>query len=148
MVAQLTYDADPVLGFSGMLSQNFNQPKMVESRIAETAVLYGAPVEAGTLPDQVVPLATTTLFAGVAIFAHTQESSTQYDAGKSLPMMTSGRVWVIAGGAVAIGAQVTAQLDGKFDATGTGASNVKCVALTAAAAEEDIIEIELLGTQL
>ena len=148
MVAQLTYDADPVLGFSGMLSQNFNQPKMVESRIAETAILYGAPVEAGTNPDQVVPLATTTDFAGVAIFAHTQESSTQYDAGKSLPMMTSGRVWVIAGGAVAIGAQVTAQLDGKFDATGTGASNVKCVALTAAAAEDDIIEIELLGTQL
>ena len=148
MVAQLTYNADPGVGFAGMKSQNFNEPQQIESRIAETAVLYGLGVEAGTAPDQVVPLATTTAFTGVAVFAHTQESSTQYDAGKSLPIMTKGRIWLTAGGVVAVGAQCVMQTSGKVLATATGASDVKLVALTAAAGDLDLIEVEVLGTQL
>lgn len=148
MTAQLTYNADPGVGFAGMKSQNFNEPQQIESRIAETAVLYGIGVEAGTAVDEVVPLATTNLFVGISIFAHTQESSTQYDAGKSLPIMTKGRVWLTAGGVVAVGAQLVMGTNGKVTATATGASAVKLVALTAAAADLDLIEVEVLGTQL
>ena len=150
MVAQLTYDVDPAIGFKGMLSQNFNQPKQLESRISEGGtILYGNAVEAGTLAEQVVTLAAAADFAGVAIFAHTQESSTGYDAGKSLPIMTKGRVWVLSGGVVTVGAEVVPDTaaDTRF-VVGTATSDLKAIALTAAAATGDLIEIELLGPQL
>lgn len=149
MVAQLTYDIDPGLGFFGMKSQNFNEPNQVESRIAETAVLYGNGVQIGTNPDQVESVTTAADFVGVAIFAHTQESSTQYDAGKSLPIMTKGRVWVQAGGAVAVGAELVVSTGAvTLFSTGTSTSLIKMVALTAAAAGGDLMEIELLGPQV
>lgn len=149
MVAQLTYNADPGVGFFGMKSQNFVEPTQIESRIAETAVLYGNGVEAGSNPDQVVKVSTAANFAGVAIFAHTQESSTQYDAGKSLPIMTKGRVWVQAGGAVSIGAELVPSTGATtLFSTGTATSLIKMVAITAAAGSGDLMEIELLGPQV
>jgi hypothetical protein len=150
MVAQLTYDADPVLGFKGMKSQNFNQPIQMESRIAEDDILYGNGVEDGTAVGQVLTLATAANFAGVAVFAHTQESSTGYDAGKSLPVMTRGRVWVTAGAAVVKDAQVIPDTGAstKF-VTGIGATNgIRAICITAAAADGDLLEIELLGPQV
>lgn len=148
MVAQLTYDVDPVIGFAGMKSQNFSQPTQIESRIAEGAgILYGNAVEAGTAAGQVKDLATVINFEGVVVYAATQESSTGYDAGKSLPMMTRGRIWVTAGAVVAVGAQVIPSLDAATKwATGTQPANVvRAVALTAAAADGDLMEIELIG---
>ncbi len=150
MVAQLTYDVDPAIGFKGMLSQNFNQPKQLESRISEGGtILYGNAVEAGTLPEQVITLASAANFAGVAIFAHTQESNTGYDAGKSLPMMTKGRVWVLSGGVVAVGDEVVPNTaaDTRF-VTGTATSDLKAIALTAVSAGDTLMEVELLGPQL
>lgn len=150
---QLTYTADPALGFAGMISQGFNSPKQVDSKLAETAaVQFGTSVEEGTdAATQVVTLATLANWSGVAIAASNVEVATgaagSYAVAASVPVMTRGRVFVTAGAAVAVGARVepATGVGGKFStvAVPTLGLQMVAVALSAAAADGDLLEIEL-----
>ncbi len=150
---QTSYAKDPALGFAGMVSQSFSAPTMLESGVAEGAIFVGDAVEAGSAGSQVAPLAALIDFAGLAVFSQGIEKEDgvelRYKDKKALPYMTKGRVWVKASAAVVKGAEVIPSLGAttKF-AAGTGTGKVRAVALTAAAADGDIFQVELTGPVL
>lgn len=152
-MAQLTYTADPALGFSGMLSAGFISPKQIEGKLVETAaVQFGTSVEAGSdAVTQVVTLATLANWSGVAVAASNVEVATgasgEYKVETVAPIMTRGRVFVIAGAAVAAGDRVepATGVAGKFStvAVPTLGLQIVAVAKSVAAADGDLLEIEL-----
>ena len=151
MVAQLTYEKDPAVGFKGMISQNFTSPRQIDSGLAEGAILVGNGVEPGTAAGQYITLADAANFAGVAVYFAGIEKEVgatelELDDGKQLAVMSRGRVFAVAGGVIAKGAQIVpvAGADTKFiQLVGAITCKVRAVALTAAAADGDLIEIEL-----
>ena len=157
MSVQLTYEDNPAAGFKGMLAGNFESPRMMDSALAEGAIKVGNAVEAGAAVGTMKTLAAAANFAGVAVyFAGIEKPHNMGDADeleiadkKQLAVMTRGRVWAVASAAIAKGAEVVPSTDAstKF-AAGAGTSKVRAVALTAAAADGDLIEIELVSPVL
>lgn len=152
-MSQLTYTANPAVGFSGMIAEGFTSPKQVDSKLAEVAaVQFGTSVEEGSdAASQVITLATLANWSGIAIAASNVEVATgasgSYAVGVSVPVMTRGRVFVIAGGVVAVGDRVepATGVGGKFStvAVPTLGLRIVAVAVTAAAADDDLLEIEI-----
>ncbi len=152
-MAQLTYSANPAVGFSGMIAEGFTSPKQVDSKLVETdPIQFGTSVEAGTdARNQVITLATLANWSGLAIAASNVEVATgetgEYAVEVSVPIMTRGRVFVTAGGAVAVGDRVepATGVGGKFTtvATPTVGLQIVAVARSVAVADEDLLEIEI-----
>ena len=148
----LTYGEDPAVGFAGMISENFTSPQMMESALAEGELQVGDAVQLGTANQQFAPLAAAADFAGVVVYFAGIEKDPKALPGAVLKIadkqqcavMHRGRVWVIAGGAVTKGAEVVPSTGAstKFTA-GNGEGQVRAVAISEAAADGDLLEIEL-----
>ena len=72
MSVQTTYGDTPVIGFNGMLAQEFSL-RQVDSGLAESAIVIGAAVKAGTSDGQYVPAAATDTVLGIAIYNTAKE---------------------------------------------------------------------------
>jgi hypothetical protein len=153
IIVQLTYAANPALGFAGMIGEGFTSPKQIDSKLAETTALaFGVAVERGTdQATQSVALATLTNWSGIVVAASNVEVATgatgSYGVEAPLPVMIRGRIFVTAGGAVVVGARVEPSLGAatKFSTVAVPTLGVQLVAtaLTAAAADGDLMLIEL-----
>ena len=147
---QLTYSkemAEALLGLKGGTFQNDS----IISMLAEAAVGIGMPVERGTdKAKQCKALAAVDNFAGVALLTLGMEQDAsgvvQYADEAMVPVMQQGRVYVTAGAAIVAGAEVIPATSGKFS-TGTSDAVVKAFAVEAAAADGDLVLIQLSGLQ-
>ena len=151
MPAQLSYSAKPPAGSPGLLYSQGSGVLEVSSFSAENAIAFGDAVMAGTDgAKQVKKLAgDATKFSGVAVYASEAlegDGDKSYVAEDMAAVVQIGKVWVKAGGAVTVNAEVTPSIVGgqKFSA-GTAATGafVRAIARTAAAADGDIMLIEL-----
>ena len=147
---QLSYDkhmAEAVLGQKG----GTFQPEVIVSLLAEADVGIGAPVELGTDPEkQCTPLTDADAWAGVALLTLGMEQDAagvvKYAAERMVPVMQVGRVYVTAGAAVAAGIEVVPATSGKFSG-GTSDGPLKAFSVGSAAADGDLLLIELVGKQ-
>ncbi len=148
---QLEYTKAPAIGKMGMKAGSF-EPCKVLSKLSEAAGLgVGVPVEAGSdVERQVVALTAAADFMGVSLCPQGMEQaadgSVAYAQDEQVPVMEMGRVYVMAGAAVAAGVEVVPATTGKF-AAGEGTSAVRAFAVEAAAADGDLLLIELTGKQ-
>ena len=155
MVVQTSYPETPAKAFNGMLAEQFSM-RQLDSYFVEgsSGLMAGQAVERGSDPEkQVVQLATLANFIGVTVQA-LQDLETVgtdkplYSEKEIAPVMDDGRIWVYAGEAVAVGAEVipTTGADTRFNA-GTGTSNHKCYARSATQAADELLLIEVVGPQ-
>jgi len=155
MSVQLTYGITPAVAIPGMLAEPFSQ-RQVDSFIAEDTILAGQAVERGTDPaSQVLQLTAAVAVYGVAISALQDNEvpeggSITYAAKDSTPIITRGRIWVLSGGAVTVGAEVTPGVvanSGKWTAGANLLSPVRAFARSAAGGVDELLLIELAGPQ-
>ena len=147
---QLTYSKDMAEALLGLKGGTF-QPEVIVSLLAEGAVGIGQPVELGTDPEkQCVALTDADAFAGVALLALGMEQdasgAVSYKDEAMVPVMQMGRVYVTAGAAVAAGVEVVPAVGGKFSG-GTSDGPLKAFSVGSAAADGDLLLIELVGKQ-
>ena len=147
---QLSYGKYMVEAMLGQKGGTF-QPEIILSLLAESAVGIGMPVELGTDAEkQCKVLADVDAFAGVALLTLGMEQDAagvvKYDAERMVPVMQKGRVYVTAGAAVAAGIEVVPAVGGKFSG-GTSDASVKAFSVGSAAADGDLLLIELVGKQ-
>ena len=147
---QLSYDKHMVEAMLGQKGGTF-QPELILSLLAEADVGIGMPVEAGTDAEkQCKPLADADKWAGVALLTLGMEQdaagAVKYAAERMVPVMQMGRVYVTAGAAVAAGVEVVPAVSGKF-AAGTSDGPLKAFSVGSAAADGDLLLIELVGKQ-
>ena len=127
---QLSYEKAPLIGKVGMKAGTF-EPCKILSKLAEEEIPVGYPVEAGTdAARQVVKLTDAAAFIGVSVAPQGMVQDEN----------------VLAGAAVAAGVEVAPAVGGKFSA-GAGAGAVRAFAVEAAAADGDLLLIELTGLQ-
>jgi hypothetical protein len=155
MVVQTSYAATPAIAYGGMLAEQFSN-RQVDSFLAEDAIIGGAAVERGTDPDsQVLNLTTATDIYGVAVTSYENKETPEgavitYAAKEMVPVMETGRIWVYAGGVVAVGDEVTPGVAGASTKWTSGANLLgknRAFARSAAAADGDLLLIELTGPQ-
>lgn len=147
---QLSYDKAPLIGKVGMKAGTF-EPCKILSKLAEEVIAVGFPVEAGSdAARQVVKLTAAAKFMGVSVapqgMVQDANGDIAFAAKEQVPVMQMGRIYVLAGGAVAAGAEVAPATSGKFSA-GEGTGAVRAFAVEAAAADGDLLLIELTGLQ-
>jgi hypothetical protein len=151
MTVQLTYTDKAAVAYPGMLSQPFSNPLQIDSRFVETAaVVAGQAAEAGSdAAKQIVGLASLANWSGVVFASQTVESqadgSLSYAPLGAASLVTKGKIFVVASEAVAVGDQVVPGTGAGSVKFGGGTSLGQChaVALSASAADGDLLEIEL-----
>ena len=153
MSAQDTYNETPVVGYKGMLAEQFSS-RQIDSYLAESPVANiggGQGVERGTADGQAIQLATVGNWFGVAVTQYgdreNQSGEIVYPAGSAFPVMIQGRIWVESGGAVAVGDQVVPGVGALADefTVGISAGFVQAFARTSAAGANELFMIELVG---
>jgi len=152
-MAQLTYDKAPAVAQAGMLAEQFSL-RQVDSFLAEGDILFGQPVVYGTSEEQCKPAALVTdKFLGLALLEKNVEQDAagvaKYADEDMASVMRYGRVWAIAGEAVAAGEPVFAGLGGdlgKFYNDSATNTRLECKGkfVTSAAADGDLVLIELV----
>ncbi len=149
MSGQTTYDDTPAIGFQGMLGEPFSLSQ-VDSGIVETAAMpLGIAVKPGSATGLFVACVATDAVYGVSVFAHSpQENQTgdfAYDVESQFPVLSKGRYWAIADGAIAIGADVAQVIASEKVSTTVGASSTLAFAkaVSASAADGDLIMVEV-----
>ena len=153
MTAQTTYDQTPAVGFSGMLSEQFSQ-RQVDSYLAVPGpIASGDAVEYVASTENVrhaTVLGTAANIIGVALFSLHQENpegTFMYKDKSEFPVIARGRVYAVAGGAVAVGDELTPSTGTgtKWTSGANAGATTKAYARTAAGADGDIFIIELVG---
>ncbi len=116
MSVQTSYPDTPVIGFQGMLAEQFSL-RQVDSGIAESAAIALGQVvtNVGSSSDaQYEAVANQAAATGVAIYQGSSEfASLEYAVGESFPVLSKGRYYAVAGEAIAVGdsiAQTTSDL--------------------------------------
>jgi len=116
-------------------SQEFTRPFEAETALAAYRFVKG-----GTAENQVVPATTgTNKVRGVTL--------DRADASDGVSIQILGTALIEASAAIAIDAEVVSTADGKAVATTTSGDSVRGIALQAATASGDIIEIQLVNYQ-
>lgn len=116
MSVQTSYPDTPVIGFQGMLAEQFSLRQVDSGLAAGSVIPLGRCVtNVGTSSDaQYVVAINTGAVTGVAIYQGSSEfASLEYALGESFPVLSKGRYYAVAGEAIAIGdsvAQTTADL--------------------------------------
>ena len=156
MSVQTTYGVTPAVAYLGMLAEQFSQ-RQIDSFLTEDVIIAGRAVERGTDPaTQVLQLSSAaTAVYGVSVASYENIETPEgalitYAAKSSIAVMERGRIWVHAGAAVAVGAEVTPGLDVLSSQWSTGANLLglnRAFARSAAAAQGDLLLIELVGPQ-
>ena len=156
MAVQTSYGITPAVAYPGMLAEEFSQ-RQVDSFLAENAIAAGRAVERGTDPAaQVLQLSSAaTAVYGVALAAIQDQEVAEgsvitYAPESSIPVMERGRVWVVAGGAVAVGAEVTPGVDALAGQWSSGANLLaenRAFARSVAGSQGELLLIELTGPQ-
>ena len=157
MSAQSTYDETPAIAQVGQIAEQFSQ-RQVDSGVAEGAITLGDAVSRGTNAGQYQQLTGAATNVRGVMIGSTGADQAVPAAGATLAaadedpvsVMVRGRVWVKAGGAVVIDAEVTPGLDASAGEWSSGAnllSDVRAFARTAAGAQGDLLMIELVGPQ-
>ena len=136
MSAQTTYAATPAVGQPGMIAQEFAL-RQVDSFLAEGAILFGYPVVQGTADNQAKSAtAAADKFLGIAVAELNQPQAAgtvvaSYADKTAVPVLKLGRIYVLAGEAVAVGDPVyagatTAGERGKFYNDAATATRIDC----------------------
>lgn len=154
MSVQTTYDQTPAVAYPGMLAQEFSNRQIDSYLVEGTTIVGGQAVELGTDKEkQVIQLATAANFYGVALSVYENKEKTnstiEFADKEMAAIMSEGRVWVQASAAVAVGVEVipgTGANSGKW-AAGTGTGLRRAFARSVAAADGDLLLIELSGPQ-
>jgi len=147
MSVQTTYADTPAVGFNGMLAEQFSL-RQIDSGIAEGELGLGVAVVAGTSGEQVVAAAADAAVMGIVIYGTTEENQSgdfTYPDKSQLPVLSKGRYWAIANGALAIGAEAAYDpATGKVGAVSGGVTTLAFgVAKSASAADGDLIIVEV-----
>ena len=146
MSVQTAYPDTPVVGFNGMLAQQFSL-RQVDSGLVETAAIaLGRAVSPGTLDGQYIATVPDAAVSGVAIYQGASEFAVlEYAVGEAFPVLSKGRYWAIANAALAVNAVVAYDpATGKVGAV-VGATTTLAFgkAITSSAADADLIIIEV-----
>lgn len=147
MSVQTSYSEDMVKGFNGMLAEQFSM-RQVDSGLVETAAIgLGVALAAGSADSQYVAAAADDAVLGISLYEPTREhgaGSYEYAVKEEMPVLKKGRVWMTAGAALAVGAQVGYNpATGKVQAVAGGVTTLAMgVSVTSAAADGDLIVIE------
>lgn len=155
---QSSYPQNPAVAYQGMIAESFF-PRAVESKYTEgvAGIGMGVPVEAGSTYDQAVVLATPANFYGVSVKAEDMVPDSSgdvfYAEGEMLPVMQSGRIWVVAGGAITVaevlaGSEVIPQADGKFDVGANAGAKIRAYVVKSSSPSEDVADGDLIMVQL
>jgi hypothetical protein len=152
MSTQTTYPDTPAVAYAGLIAEAFSE-KQIDTFFAVSPVadlVAGQATERGAVDGQIKQLASLVNWDGVAVASYADQEvptggSITYAAKSAVPVMYRGRIWVLASAAVSYGAEVipgVAADSGKF-AAGAGTGNTKAYARSAAAADGDLLLIEL-----
>jgi hypothetical protein len=148
MSVQTTYSADMVKGFKGMLAEQFSM-RQVDSGLVETAAVgLGVALAAGSADGQYVAAAADAAVLGISLYEPTRElasgGSYEYAVKEEMPVLKKGRIWMIANGALAVGAEVAYDpATGKVGAVSAGVTTLAMgVAVSSSSADGDLIVIE------
>ena len=148
MVAQTTYEDTPVIGFNGMLAEQFSL-RQVDSGLAQGALLLGVAVKPGTADGQYIPCIADDGVTGVVLYeggtVENQSGDFTYADKAPFPVLSKGRYYAVANAAVAVGAVIaydpaTRKVGAVVGATTTLAFGK---AITSAAADADLIIVEV-----
>ena len=145
---QLEYKRQQDEAMLGMKGGTF-MPENIISKLASADIGIGRPVELDS-EEQCKPLAVLANFAGVALLRHgmvqSDEGVVSYKDKEMVAVMQKGRVWCEAGEALAVGVQCVFGTDGKVVA-GANAAKYKAYVVKSAAADGDLVLVELSGYQ-
>lgn len=148
MSVQTTYSGDMVKGFKGMLAEQFSM-RQVDSGLVETAALgLGVALKEGSADGQYVAAAADDAVLGISLYEPTRElasgGSYEYAVKEQMPVLKKGRVWMVAGAALAVGRAVGFNPStGKVQAVSGGTTTLAMgVAVTSSGADGDLIVIE------
>ena len=152
MSVQTTYSADMVKGFKGMLAEPFSM-RQVDSGLVETAAVgLGVALTTGTADGQYVAAAADDAVLGISLYEPTRELASggtyEYAVKEQMPVLKKGRVWMTAGAALAVGAEVAYNpATGKVQAVAGGTTTLAMgLAVTSSSADGDLIVIEFQWT--
>jgi len=153
MAVQTSYGETPVIGYKGMLAEQFSS-RQIDSYLATSPVADvggGQGVERGALDGQAKQLAAVGNWLGVSVTQYGDRENASgeiiYPAGHAFPVMIQGRLWVESGAAVAIGEEVVPNINALADefSPGTSTGFVRAYAKTSAAGANELLLIELVG---
>ena len=153
MAVQLSYGETPVVGYKGMLAEQFSS-RQIDSYLAVSPVADvggGQGVERGNLDGQAKQLAAVGNWFGVSVTQYgdreNQSGEIVYPEGSAFPVMIQGRIWVESGAAVAAGEEVVPGVGAVADefSPGTSAGFVQAFAKTSTAGANELLLIELVG---
>ena len=149
MSAQTSYDQTPVIGFNGMLAEQFSL-RQIDSGLVEGGNLgLGVAMKRGSSDGQYVPCVADDAVEGVSIFSHAREKQADgsfvYEDKTQFPLLHKGRYYAVANAAIAAEADVgydpaTGKVGAVVGATTTLAFGK---AKTSAGADGDLLIIEL-----
>ena len=154
MSVQTTYAQTPAVAYPGMIAQEFSNRQIDSFKVEGTTIVGGQAVELGTDPEgQAKQLATAANVYGVAVSSYENKEKTnstiEFADNEMVAVMQQGRIWVQASALTAANVEVvpgTGSSSGKW-AAGTGTGLRRAISKTAAAADGDLMLIELLGPQ-
>ena len=146
MSVQTTYPDTPAVGYNGMLAQQFSL-RQVDSGLVETGpTVLGQAVSPGTADGQYINAVADGVVSGVAIYQGASEfPSLQYEDKEAFPVLSKGRYWATANGALAINAAIA--YDPATFKVGAVVGTVTTLAfgkaITSSAADGDLIIVEV-----
>jgi len=127
-----------------------NQAAMTQANTtaSKASLVLGAPVLNGTTDNQYKGAVIDTDPVGVAVYVSGSEQAAdgtiQYSDLGSFPVMKKGRFYGVAAAAIAKGASLSYHVaNAKYSADGSGTTNAFVYAVTAAAADGDIIMLSI-----
>lgn len=147
MVVQTSYPDSFVEGFAGLKAEPFSL-NQVDTGIASEQIALGACVVHGSGDDVYDVAAIDETPVGVAIYdlSHEKDADGSYKfaAEDSFPVLSSGRVWMVANAALSVGAAVSWDpATSKVGANGAGTTENFGIIRKASAADGDLVIVEL-----
>lgn len=154
MSAQTTYNAAPAVALPGMIAEHFSLRQIDSYLVGGTvAIPFGYPCVQDPVDGTAhIGDSPNSTFIGISVFAqqlNVQDIATgvvSYKPKDQIPVMKRGRIWVKAGGPIAMGGAVYGSIigDGLYydDSAGDTLINVGGVFRTSAAALNDLVLIE------
>ena len=147
----VTFDDGAVHTIAAVTTLGVGQPTytIANTTTAIDALVLGAPLVNGTGDNQYKVAAIDTDPVGVAVYVSGSEQAYRtgvinYPTKHAFPIMKKGRFHGVAGSALAKGASVSYHVaNGKYVADGTGTTNAFATVVTSAAADGDIIVLDI-----
>lgn len=107
MVAQLTYEETPAIGFNGMLAQEFALRQVDSGLVENVTISLGAAVKYGTADGQYLGALVDEAVVGVVLFSGSSEKQADgafvYSQKDQFPVLSKGRYYAVALGTTVIG---------------------------------------------